>query len=116
LRQRYLEDLAPWEQRLERLPAMQTLRRIVEQAGLDRPAHRLVFDGLTIGSARRRHGFALAPGCLVRARCRRCRFLVPFVRLWWLRSRRVQAIEEQLPDAIDVVKERSAQAIRSLRR
>ena len=104
LRQRYLEDLAPWEQRLERLPAMQTLRRIVEQAGLDRPAHRLVFDGLTIAALDAVTVLLLHPDVWYVLGAAVAGFLVPFVRLWWLRSRRVQAIEEQLPDAIDVVK------------
>lgn len=104
LRQRYLEDLAPWEQKLERLPAMQTLRRIVEQAGLDRPAHRVVFDALIYGSLTIAVSAIAAENFWYTLAAAATGFAWPFLRLWWLRMRRVHAIEEQLPDAIDVIK------------
>lgn len=104
LRQRYLEELAPWEQRLERLPLMQSLRRIVEQAGLDRPAHRIVFDALAFAAVAAIVAQISMPTFWYVLVAFAAGFAIPFLRLWWLRMRRVHAIEEQLPDAIDVIK------------
>jgi tight adherence protein B len=104
LRARYLEGLTPFQKRLESLPVMESLRRIVEQAGLDQPAHYFVLQALALGLCAiaisvfsgSSAAMAWALGALAGA--------APFIRLGLIRGRRIQEIEEQLPDAIDVIK------------
>ena len=82
---------------------MQILRRFVEQAGLDKPAYRFVARGGALGLVALVStycgGFGL-PASLALA-C--VGFVAPFVRLAILRSKRIKAIEDRLPDAIDII-------------
>src|SRR5512137_251707 len=51
LRQKYLRDLSPLERRLEDLPWMERLGRIIEQSGRTILAHRLVGLAIVLGVA-----------------------------------------------------------------
>lgn len=104
LRSKYLEGLSPLERRLEGLPGMLRLRRFVEQAGLDQPAHYVLAQALLLAAlvfavmllARLGLPFALLAAALAVA--------APLLRLGFLRTRRLHEIERQLPDAIEVMK------------
>jgi tight adherence protein B len=104
LRRRYLDRLSPLERRLEALPGMPAFRRVVEQAGIDRPAHRFVLAGiawglvsaLTAALAFADWTTALGLGTIAAA--------TPFVRLLLRRAKRMSEIEDRLPDAIDIIK------------
>lgn len=104
LREKYLKKLSPLERQFEELPFMERLAKSVEQAGLSIPAYRIVLTSLlyclfatwvvwwffisgTLG---------LLAGALA--------FWFPYVRIAVARRRRLDKIEEQLPDAIDMVK------------
>ena len=104
LREKYLRQLSPWERTLERLPFMERLTALIEQAGHSILAYRLVLlsVALAAGAAAAawmflRHpaaaGLAFAAGGAI-----------PILKIMRDRSQRVHKIEEQLPDAVDMIK------------
>ena len=104
LREKYLRSLAPWEAQLESLPAMETLGRMIEQAGHRILAYRLVLlaVGLAIGTViavwllSRLLPASILAGLLALA--------LPFWKVNNDRRKRLQAFEEQMPEAIDVMR------------
>jgi tight adherence protein B len=104
LREKYLTSLSPLERRLEELPLMEKLAEMSEQAGRPAPAYRLVMNSLllavvggVITGALLRSGIL---GLIAGATC----FALPYMRLSIQRRRRLEKIEEQIPDAVDVIK------------
>jgi tight adherence protein B len=104
LREKYLTSLSPLERRLEELPLMEKLAKISEQAGRSEPAYRLLVNsaalavvGGVVAGLLLHNG---AVGLIAAAMC----FTVPYLRLSMQRRRRMERIEEQIPDAIDVIK------------
>jgi tight adherence protein B len=104
LREKYLKGLSPLERQLEELPLMEKLAKMSEQAGKTTPAYRVVMTSLLL---------ALVGGLLVGVLLRSgaagllaaaVGFVAPYMRLSMQRRQRLEKIEEQLPDAIDVVK------------
>jgi tight adherence protein B len=104
LREKYLTSLSPLERRLEELPLMEKLAEMSEQAGRVAPAYRLVMNSLLL---------SLTAGLLTGGLLRSSLFgliaagvglAVPYMQLSMQRRRRLDKIEEQLPDAIDVIK------------
>ena len=81
LRQKYLRDLSPVERWLEDLPAMLYLARIIAQGG-----HKFLASFL-LATLTFAFGGAL-----------------PLMKLYRDRGKRIQQFEEQLPDAIDMIK------------
>lgn len=104
LRSKYLEQLSPLEQRLEALPGLGWLRRVIDQAGLEQPAHYVLAQMILLALL----GFALVllfqlgPSLALAAALLLA--AAPPGRLLYLRRRRVHEIERQLPDAIEVMK------------
>lgn len=103
LRQKYLRRLSPLEARLEQLPAMEALAQMIDQAGHEYRAYRVLMLSLVL---------MLAAGML----------LWLFTQLWWValpaaavafwlpvlkisrdRNKRFAQFEEQLPDALDAM-------------
>jgi len=104
LREKYLNGLSPLERQLEELPGMDKLAKLSEQAGRTAPAYRVVVASLLL---------ALIAGLLAAILLRSPLFgllaaalglALPYVRLSMQRSQRLEKLEEQLPDAIDMVK------------
>jgi len=104
LRQKYLRDLSPLERRLEDLPSMLYLARVIAQGGHKFLAYRVTLLSAVLGlvamliawMTTRSMVFAiigLGIGCAL-----------PFFKIFKDRTNRIQAFEEQLPDAIDMVK------------
>lgn len=104
LRRRYLERLSPLERRLEALPGMSALRRTVEQAGIDRPAHRFVLLGAAMGIATMLGGMILGGRWISSLILGVVAFVAPFLRLLVRRTNRISEIEARLPEAIDIIK------------
>jgi len=104
MRDKYLRELTPLQRELEELPLMADLARLIEQAGGTILAHQLVIVALLLGIGAAVLGAlllksglgALAIGVFVAA--------VPFLKLRFDRDRRAARLEEQLPDAIDVIR------------
>jgi tight adherence protein B len=104
LRRRYLERLSPLERRVEALPGMATLRRVVEQAGIDRPAHRFVLMGIIWGVVAGAGSVLFGSGWLAALAVGIVTASTPFIRLVLQRAKRINEIEARLPDAIDIIK------------
>lgn len=104
LRRPHLERLSPLEKRIEARRELRGIRRLAEQAGLKMPAYRVLVASTVC---------MLVAAVLVALYLPRWwMFLLalpiaaslPVIRLLWLRKRRIGRIEEQLADAVDMVK------------
>jgi tight adherence protein B len=103
LRERTMQNLAPWERQLESQPWLQGLAEHIRQSGNLIPAYRLVLiaaalaavGGFVAWEVVRSPWLALAIGALGGA--------LPFFKISADRKRRMAKIEEQLPEAIDVM-------------
>lgn len=104
LRQKYLRDLSPLERRLEDAPLMESLGRLIEQSGRTILAHRLVGLALLLAVA----GFAAVLMLFGNPMLALLAFglagAAPFVVISRERRARLEKFEEQLPDAVDVMK------------
>ena len=104
LRQKYLRDLSPMERRLESLPLMERLGRFIEQSGRTVLAHRLVALSILLGIAAfilvlvvlRQPLIAVIAGLIAAA--------IPFAVIYRERQARLERFDEQLPDAMDIMK------------
>jgi tight adherence protein B len=104
LRQRYLEELSPVEAMLESLPFMEALRSTIEQAGHRYRAYRVLLLAILLGVAAgvvcwtftRILPAAMAVAVIV--------FALPFLKIRIDRAQRFARFDEQLPDAIDVMR------------
>ena len=104
LREKYLTSLSPLERRLEELPLMEKLAEMSEQAGRTGPAYRLVMNSLLLAALGGVIAGALLHGGIAALIAAAICFAVPYFRLSMQRRRRMDKIEEQIPDAIDVIK------------
>lgn len=104
LREQYLKNLTPLEQSLEALPGMDVLADLIQQSGRSMPAYRLVLRAAFLAVAgtvlgwmfTRRWYAALGIGVAAAA--------IPLLKLLRDRSRRAAKFDEQLPEALDVIK------------
>jgi tight adherence protein B len=104
LREKYLRQLSPFARWMESLPGMDSVATRIEQAGHKILAYRLVLLALIIGIAAsivswsylRSPVLAFVGGIFAA--------YLPFMKISMDRVKRMQAFEEQLPDAIDTMK------------
>jgi tight adherence protein B len=104
LREKYLTSLTPAERRLEELPLMESLAQMSEQAGKPSPGYRVVFSSVLLGAVLGVVSGALLHALPIGIAAAVAGLLIPYLRLSMLRRQRMNTIEEQLPDAIDVIK------------
>lgn len=104
LREKYLTSLTPFERRLEELPVMERLAQMGEQAGRPAPGYRVVMTSVLLSVAGGLLTGVLLRSSLLGLAAAAAGFSLPYVRLSMLRRRRLRKIEEQIPDAIDVIK------------
>ncbi|PMR70184.1 type II secretion system F family protein [Halomonas heilongjiangensis] len=102
VRRKYLRELSPLERALEALPGMERVEQLVEQAGRETPAYRVVLLALFLGGGAGMAGVLLLPLPLAILLGLGAGAL-PFLRLSRARSRRLARFEEQLPDALIVM-------------
>jgi tight adherence protein B len=104
LREKYLTSLTPLERRLEELPFMRALADMGEQAGRPRPGYQVATNSVVLAliagplAGLFLHNWLFGLGAAAAA------FSLPVLRLSMGRRRRMDKIDEQMPDAIDVVK------------
>lgn len=104
LRRPHLERLTPFEKKLEARRELRPVRRLVEQAGLKMPAYRVLVQVAALAMLSTALVAAVLPRWWMFLIGLSAAAALPFLRLVWLRSRRVGHIESQLADAVDMVK------------
>ncbi|MDX5376897.1 MAG: type II secretion system F family protein [Halomonas sp.] len=103
VRRKYLRELSPLERAIEALPGMARVERLVEQAGRETPAYRVVLQSTCLGGMFGVAGFYLLPQPLLGVLLGRGVAMLPFLHLKRLRSKRLARFEEQLPDALIIM-------------
>jgi tight adherence protein B len=104
LREKYLKELTPLEQSLEALPGMETLALLIEQSGRLTPAYRVVLKSLALGLIAGVLGLKLTQLWYVAVLLAALGLLTPVLVILRNRTRRQARFEEQLPEALDVIK------------
>jgi tight adherence protein B len=104
LRQKYLRDLSPLARRLEDSPQMEALARYIEQSGVDILAHRLVALAILCAAAGAVLGVIFTDSLVVAFLLFAAGGGAPFIYVSRKRQARLEKFEEQLPDAVDVMK------------
>jgi len=104
LRERYLKELTPFERSLETLPFMEALARLIEQSGRTGAAHRVALGALAWGAGGWIVGWLVTRMWSVALLLALLGLAIPVVRLLRERAQRTAKFEEQLPEALDVIK------------
>ncbi len=104
LREKYLRELSPLERMLERLPMMAQLATMIEQAGLTTRAYRVVLLALALAVSAGLAAFSFTNQLPVGLIAGLAAGSLPFLSIMRTRTKRIQKIEEQLPEAIDMMK------------
>ena len=104
LRDKYLRNLSPLERQLEELPIMESLSAVIEQAGHKVLAYRLTLLALVLGVVAGLIAFAFTNQWIVAILAFGAASWLPFWKILHDKTKRIQKIEEQLPDAIDMIK------------
>jgi tight adherence protein B len=104
LREKYLRELSPLARRLESLPMLESLSRTIEQSGHRFLAHRVVLLAMVLAIAGGIVAWVLTRMPLVALATSPIAGILPFLKISRDRSARLSRIEEQLPDAIDVMR------------
>ena len=104
LRQKYLGELSPFARRLEDSRYMESLGRMIEQSGVRIMAHRLVALAFVLAAG----GAAVATVMTSNSAIALLGLVIggcaPFVYVSRKRRARLEKFDEQLPDAVDVMK------------
>lgn len=104
LRQKYLRQLSPVERSLEDLPQLQQLGRIIAQGGHKYLAYRVTLLSLILALAGSVLAWWLTRSVVFSLLAFGIGGALPFFKLLRDRAARIQKFEEQLPDAIDMIK------------
>jgi len=104
LRERYLRKLSPLERRLEALPYMEALCSQIEQSGNRILAYRLVILSIVLAVGAGIIAWFSTRMPLVAAAAPVIGGSMPFLKIFRDRASRFARIEEQLPDAIDIMR------------
>ena len=103
VRKKYLTELSPFQQRLESLPGMEHLGQMIEQAGRETPAHRLLLSSLVFGAITATAVMMLTNKWVVAIISGLVASALPFLKLSKARANRLNKFEEQLPDALGMM-------------
>lgn len=103
LREKYLRELSPLERSLESVPGMEWLRRMVEQAGRETPAYRIVLVSVCLGFGGLIVGWMMSRLWQVAAMASVLGLVLPYLSVLRQRAKRMAQFEEQMPEAIDVI-------------
>ena len=104
LREKQLQRLSPLEQRLETLPALARFARLIEQTGRTTPVYRVLTLSLLLGAIGALFGWSMTRELSWSTMLAVGACTLPYFKILRDRARRMAKIEEQLPDALDVVK------------
>ena len=104
LREKYLRDLSPLERQLEEFAAMQYLARVIAQGGHKFLAYRVTLLAITLGVVAAVVAWTMTRSLFIAAGFLAMGGSLPIVKIFRDRTSRFQRFEEQLPDAIDMIK------------
>jgi tight adherence protein B len=104
LRQKHLKELSPLERRLESLPGFARFARLIEQSGRSTPVYRVVILSLLLGGVAGAFGWSMTrqPSWAALLALGAC--ALPYIKIMRDRGTRIARVEEQMPEALDVVK------------
>jgi tight adherence protein B len=103
LREKYLRNLSPLERRMEMLPGMERLAQLIEQAGREVPAYRVVLIAVATGLGAGLAVLLWSGQPLFSVPAMGVGFALPLWKLKQERAKRLARFEEQLPDALDMM-------------
>nr|MDQ2693857.1 type II secretion system F family protein [Pseudomonadota bacterium] len=103
LRDKYLQTLSPLERWLEALPGMAALGRMIDQAGYSARAWHYVLLAAALGAPALAAGWVFTHHPLIALAAGLAAAALPFFALARARARRLDRIEEQLPEALDIM-------------
>lgn len=104
LREKYLRELSPLERQLEEFQAMQYLARVISQGGHKFLAYRVTLLSITLAVVTSIITWTMTRSFFISAGFFAIGGMLPIIKIFRDRTSRFQAFEEQLPDAIDMVK------------
>ena len=104
LRTKYLRKLSPVERYLESIPALESLAKLIEQSGHSILAYRLVAISLALGVTASYLSWVMVRMPIVTVGATIVAAAIPFIKIRRDRAARIARFEEQLPDAIDIMK------------
>jgi tight adherence protein B len=103
IREKYLRTLSPLGRAVQRLPGMDGLARLIDQAGLKTPAYRVVLQAVALGVCAGLVVTTLTSEPLFGLLAAATVFWIPILRIRIKRDQRIALFEEQLPDALSVM-------------
>jgi len=103
LRQKYLTRLSPLEAWLEQLPFMATLTQMIEQAGHEYRAYRVLLTGLVLAAAAGMLAWLFFPYWWLALVAALVAFWLPLLKIMRDRGKRFATFEEGLPDALEAM-------------
>lgn len=103
LREKYLRDLSAFERTLESLPGMDRFSRILEQAGRQTPAYRVVLLSFVLSVSAALGSWIMSRLWPVTVAAALLGLAMPFFVVLRERVKRFERFEEQMPDAIDMI-------------
>jgi tight adherence protein B len=104
LREKYLKELSPLERLFESLAGMERLAGLIEQTGKSTPAYRVVLASLALALGAAVAAWAGTRLWYVSLLAAAGFAVVPFFKIMRDRASRLAKFEEQLPEALDVIK------------
>ncbi|MDI3323795.1 type II secretion system F family protein [Pontibacterium granulatum] len=104
LREKYLKQLGSLERYLEELPGMEKLARIIEQSGHTILAYRVVLASLLLAALAGVVVFIVTKYWWAGVIAASAGFVAPYLKIYSDRRRRMERFDEQLPEAIDIIK------------
>jgi tight adherence protein B len=103
LREKYLRELSSLERMLESMPGMARLARIIEQAGRQTPAYRVVMFSCCLAIGAAMAGWLISRWWVVALAAAVVGLVMPLFTILRQRAKRFERFEEQMPDAIDMI-------------
>jgi tight adherence protein B len=104
LREKHLKELSPHEQRLESLPGFARFARIIEQSGRSTPVYRVIALSLLLAGSGAMFGWSMTRVVLWAVLGAIAGLVLPDAKIMRDRTQRIAKVEEQMPEALDVVK------------
>jgi len=104
LREKYLKRLSTFERSLEQLPGMEGLAKFIEQSGNTMLAYKVVLVSLILGVIAFGSVWILTKIWWLAGAAALVGLAAPYLKIYTDRQKRMDRFDEQLPEAIDIIK------------